>query len=147
MQTDLRNRDLIGDLDFTQRRSRNRPGCGLGPEAQARPGRTACLPARQSAGDAVLLQQHAHARLVRSWYGPIGWACAFIDSKTTQISHGDTERKWVRSLAATLTASPSATWTWGIGQPLSEPGGRGLARASAQHAVRDLPSASNAWPT
>ena len=36
MQTFLHGRDLIGDLDFSQRGSRDRPGCGLRSEAQAR---------------------------------------------------------------------------------------------------------------
>jgi ornithine carbamoyltransferase len=39
----------------------------------------------------------------------LGGHAAFIESKTTQISHGDTPKKSARSSGAISTASPSAT--------------------------------------
>jgi N-acetylornithine carbamoyltransferase len=66
----------------------------LGFETQARIRRASCAAARQSAGDVILLHQYAHPCQFRSRYGPqLGGHAQFIDSETTQISHGDTAKE------------------------------------------------------
>ena len=93
MQTFLHGRDFIGDLDFTKEEVETVLDVALGPEAQARAGRAARVSARQDAGDALLLHLHPHPRLVRGGHGAAGGHAAFIDSETTQISHGDTAKE------------------------------------------------------
>ena len=64
MQTFLHGRDLIGDLDFSKEEVETVLDVALDLKRKRALNEAARLPARQGPGDAVLLQQHAHARLV-----------------------------------------------------------------------------------
>lgn len=111
MQTDLRRRNLISDLDFTReevetvldvafdlkrKRALNEPHAYLRDKTLAMLFFFSSTRTRGSF-EAGMAQLGGHA--------------AFIESRTTQISHGDTEKELGEISAATLTGSPSATWT------------------------------------
>ena len=93
MQTDLRNRDLIGDLDFSKEEvetvldvawdlKRKR---ALGePHAYLRDKVLAML---------FFFSSTRTRGSFEAGIAQLGGHGAFIDSKTTQISHGDTERE------------------------------------------------------
>ena len=139
MQTYLHGRDLIGDLDFSQRGSRNRPGCGVRSEAQARAERTPRVSARQGAGDAVLLQQHPHPRLVRGRHGPARRprrVHRFQHHPDFPRRHPEGDRRDLRPLLRRHRHPPLRL---ADRQRLPERGRAGVARAGAQHAVRHLP--------
>jgi ornithine carbamoyltransferase len=115
MQTDLRNRDLIGDLDFSKEEVETVLDVAFDLKRKRALGESHRLFARQGAGDAVLLQQHPHPRFLRSGHGPTGRPRAFIESKTTQIAHGDTETEMGEIFGRYFDGIAIRHVTWGTG--------------------------------
>ena len=115
MQTNLRGRDLIGDLDFTKEEvetvldvawdlKRKR---ALGePHAYLRDKVLAML---------FFFSSTRTRGSFEAGMAQLGGHGAFIDSKTTQISHGDTEREMGEIFGRYFDAIAIRHVTWGIG--------------------------------
>ena len=113
MQTDLRNRDLIGDLDFSKEEvetvldvawdlKRKR---ALGePHAYLRDKVLAML---------FFFSSTRTRGSFEAGIAQLGGHGAFIDSKTTQISHGDTEREMGEIFGRYFDAIAIRHVTWG----------------------------------
>ncbi len=115
MQTDLRNRDLIGDLDFSKEEvetvldvawdlKRKR---ALGePHAYLRDKVLAML---------FFFSSTRTRGSFEAGMAQLGGHGAFIDSKTTQISHGDTEREMGDIFGRYFDGIAIRHVTWGTG--------------------------------
>jgi ornithine carbamoyltransferase len=115
MQTDLRNRDLIGDLDFSKEEvetvldvawdlKRKR---ALGePHAYLRDKVLAML---------FFFSSTRTRGSFEAGMAQLGGHAAFIDSKTTQISHGDTEKELGEIFGRYFDGIAIRHVTWGIG--------------------------------
>ena len=115
MQTNFRGRDLIGDLDFTKEEvetvldvawdlKRKR---ALGePHAYLRDKVLAML---------FFFSSTRTRGSFEAGMAQLGGHGAFIDSKTTQISHGDTEREMGEIFGRYFDAIAIRHVTWGIG--------------------------------
>jgi len=69
----------------------------------------------------------------------LGGHAAFIESKTTQIAHGDTPKEIGEIFGRYFDGIAIAMWT-GAWEWLFECSGKGITRACAQYAMRYLPS-------
>ena len=138
MQTDLRGRDLIGDLDFSKEEvetvldvafdlKRKRAWASRTPTCVTRCWRCCSSSAARAPA----------ARSRRAWRN---WAATALSSRARRrrLRMATRPRRSARSSAATSTASPSATWTGRSATATSMMSPR-LARAGAEHAVRGLP--------
>ena len=139
MQTYLHGRDLIGDLDFSKeevetvldvafdlkrKRALNEPHAYLRDKVLAMLFFFSSTRTRGSF-EAGMAQLGGHG--------------AFIDSNTTQISHGDTPKEIGEIFGRYFDGIAIRHCDWGRRQRLPERGREGLARAGAEHAVRHLP--------
>jgi ornithine carbamoyltransferase len=117
MQTNFRGRDLIGDLDFSARGSRDRPRRGLRPEAQARAGRVPCLLRDKVLAMLFFFSSTRTRGSFEAGMAQLGGHAAFIDSETTQIAHGDTANGDRRDLRPLLRRHRHPPVRPGAGQP------------------------------
>ena len=69
----------------------------------------------------------------------LGGHAQFIESRTTQIAHGDTPKEIGEILGRYNDGIAIRNVDWGVGNQLHPRGGRGQPRARPQHAVRPLP--------
>ena len=140
MQTFLHGRDLIGDLDFSKeevetvldvafdlkrKRALNEPHAYLRDKVLAMLFFFSSTRTRGSF-EAGMAQLGGHA--------------AFIESRTTQISHGDTAKEIGEIFGRYFDGMAIRHVDWGSRQRLPQRRGQEFARAGAEHAVRYLPS-------
>jgi ornithine carbamoyltransferase len=114
MQTGLKGRDFIGDLDFSKEEVETVLDVAWdlkrsGPWASPTP------PARQGAGDAVLLQQHPHARLVRGGHGPARRSRPVHREQDHADRHGDTAKEIGEILGRYNDGIAIRHVDWGVG--------------------------------
>ena len=139
MQTYLHGRDLIGDLDFSKeevetvldvafdlkrKRALNEPHAYLRDKVLAMLFFFSSTRTRGSF-EAGMAQLGGHG--------------AFIDSNTTQISHGDTPKEIGEIFGRYFDGIAIRHCDWPDRQRLPERGRASVARAGAEHAVRHLP--------
>ena len=141
MQTNFRGRDLIGDLDFTKEEVETVLDVALDLKRKRALGEPHRLPARQGAGDAVLLRSPPApaARSKRAWPSSADMA---LSSKATPPRSRTAIRRWksVRSSVAISTALPSVTVTLAMGNKYLNDVAKYSPRPGPEHAVRHLPS-------
>ena len=139
MQTYLHGRDLIGDLDFSKeevetvldvafdlkrKRALNEPHAYLRDKVLAMLFFFSSTRTRGSF-EAGMAQLGGHG--------------AFIESNTTQISHGDTPKEIGEIFGRYFDGIAIRHCDWRVGNGYLNAVAQGVARAGAQHAVRHLP--------
>ena len=147
MQTDLRGRDLISLQDWTNEEIETVLDVAFELKRERALGEPHPLPARQGAGDALLLLEHADARLVRGGHGPARRPRPVHrepHDPDRPRRHGQGDRRDPGPLQRRHRHPPRRL---GRRQPVHPRGRRGQPRARPQHAVRHLPPASRSWPT
>ena len=147
MQTFLHGRDLIGDLDFSKEEVETVLDVAFDLKRKRALNEPHRLPARQGAGDAVLLLITRTRGSFEAGMAQLGGHGAFIESKY----HPDLPRRYAqgnrRDLRPLLRRHCHPPRRLGHRQRLPECGRQGLARArcSTCNATSTIPS--SAWPT
>ncbi len=139
MQTGLRGRDFISDMDFSKEEIETVIDVALKLKRDRALGRAPRHPARQGAGHALLLHQHPHPLQLRGGHGPVGRPRRLHRQHhhpDQPRRHGQGDRRDLRSLLRRHRHPPVRLGLW---QQVHQRGGRGQPRARPQHAVRCLP--------
>jgi N-acetylornithine carbamoyltransferase len=93
MQTDLRGRDLIGDLDFTKEEVETVLDVALDLKRKRALGEPHAYLRDKTLAMLFFFSSTRTRGSFESGMAQLGGHAAFIESKTTQIAHGDTERE------------------------------------------------------
>ncbi len=93
MQTDLRGRDLIGDLDFSKEEVETVLGVAYDLKRKRALGESHAYLRDKTLAMLFFFSSTRTRGSFESGMAQLGGHAAFIESKTTQIAHGDTERE------------------------------------------------------
>ena len=93
MQTDLRGRDLIGDLDFTKEEVETVLDVAYDLKRKRALGESHAYLRDKTLAMLFFFSSTRTRGSFESGMAQLGGHAAFIESKTTQIAHGDTERE------------------------------------------------------
>jgi len=93
MQTDLRNRDLIGDLDFTKEEVDTVLDVAWDLKRKRALGEPHALLRDKVLGMLFFFSSTRTRCSFEAGMAQLGGHAAFIESRTTQVSHGDTEKE------------------------------------------------------
>ena len=93
MQTDLSGRDLIGDLDFTQEEVQTVLNVAYDLKRKRALGESHAYLRDKTLAMLFFFSSTRTRGSFESGMAQLGGHAAFIESKTTQIAHGDTERE------------------------------------------------------
>ncbi len=139
MQTFLHGRDLIGDLDFSKEEVETVLEVAF--DLKRKRALNELTPYLRDKVLAMLFffSSTRTRGSFEAGMAHLGGHAAFIESRTTQISHGDTPKEIGEIFGRYFDGIASATWI-GNWQWLFERSCQSLTRACAEHAVRCLPS-------
>ena len=115
MQTNLRGRDLIDLSDWTKDEIGTLLDVAFQLKRDRALGRPHPLPARQGARDAVLLREHRTRASFEAGMAQLGGHAQFIESRTTQIAHGDTAKEIGEILGRYNDGIAIRMIDWGVG--------------------------------
>ncbi len=139
MQTDLRGRDLIGDLDF----SREEVETVLDVAFDLKRKRALGEPHAYLRDKVLAMLFFFSSTRTRGSFeagmAQLGGHAAFIESKTTQIAHGDTPKEIGEIFGRYFDGIAIRHVDWGIGNKYLNDVAKNSPRAGPQHAVRGLP--------
>ncbi len=115
MQTDLRNRDLIGDLDFSKEEVETILDVAWDLKRKRALGETHAYLRDKVLAMLFFFSSTRTRGSFEAGMAQLGGHAAFIDSKTTQISHGDTEREMGEIFGRYFDGIAIRHVTWGTG--------------------------------
>ena len=148
MQTDLRGQDLI-DLPGVDQ-GRDRHACSTWPSTLKRE-RALGQPHPYLRDKVLAMLFFFSSTRTRASFeagmAQLGGHAQFIESRTTQIAHGDTAKEIGEILGRYNDGIAIRHVDWGVGQPLPPRGRRGQPRPGPQHAVRPSTTRTRRWPT
>jgi len=115
MQTNLRGRDLIGDLDFTKEEVETVLDVAWDLKRKRALGESHAYLRDKVLAMLFFFSSTRTRGSFEAGMAQLGGHGAFIDSKTTQISHGDTEREMGEIFGRYFDAIAIRHVTWGTG--------------------------------
>lgn len=115
MQTDLRNRDLIGDLDFTKEEVETILDVAWDLKRKRALGEPHAYLRDKTLAMLFFFSSTRTRGSFESGMAQLGGHAAFIESRTTQISHGDTEREMGEIFGRYFDGIAIRHVDWGIG--------------------------------
>ena len=139
MQTDLRGRDLISLQEWTKEEI----DTVLDVAFQLKRERALGIPHPLLRDRVLAMLFFFSTTRTRASFeagmAQLGGHAQFIESRTTQIAHGDTAKEIGEILGRYNDGIAIRNVDWGVGNQLHPRGGRGQPGAGPQHAVRPLP--------
>jgi N-acetylornithine carbamoyltransferase len=115
MQTDLRNRDLIGDLDFTKEEVETVLDVAWDLKRKRALGESHALLRDKVLGMLFYFSSTRTRCSFEAGMAQLGGHAAFIESRTTQVAHGDTEKELGEILGRYFDGIAIRHCDWGIG--------------------------------
>ncbi|MBU0510098.1 MAG: ornithine carbamoyltransferase [Chloroflexi bacterium] len=115
MQTDLRGRDLIGDLDFTKEEVETILDVAWELKRKRALGESHALLRDKVLGMLFFFSSTRTRCSFEAGMAQLGGHAAFIESRTTQVSHGDTEKELGEILGRYFDGIAIRHCDWGIG--------------------------------
>ena len=115
MQTDLRNRDLIGDLDFTKEEVETVLEVAFDLKRKRALGELHPYLRDKVLAMLFFFSSTRTRGSFESGMAQLGGHAAFIESRTTQISHGDTEKEMGEMFGRYFDGIAIRHVDWGIG--------------------------------
>ena len=115
MQTDLRNRDLIGDLDFTKEEVETVLDVAWDLKRKRALGESHALLRDKVLGMLFYFSSTRTRCSFEAGMAQLGGHGAFIESRTTQVAHGDTEKELGEILGRYFDGIAIRHCDWGIG--------------------------------
>jgi len=115
MQTDLRNRDLIGDLDFTREEVETILDVAWDLKRKRALGESHALLRDKVLGMLFYFSSTRTRCSFEAGMAQLGGHAAFIESRTTQVAHGDTEKELGEILGRYFDGIAIRHCDWGIG--------------------------------
>ncbi len=115
MQTDLRNRDLISDLDFTKEEVETILDVAWELKRKRALGESHALLRDKVLGMLFFFSSTRTRCSFEAGMAQLGGHAAFIESRTTQVSHGDTEKELGEILGRYFDGIAIRHCDWGIG--------------------------------
>lgn len=115
MQTDLRNRDLIGDLDFSKEEVETILDVAWDLKRKRALGESHALLRDKVLGMLFFFSSTRTRCSFEAGMAQLGGHAAFIESRTTQVSHGDTEKELGEILGRYFDGIAIRHCDWGIG--------------------------------
>ena len=140
MQTDLRGRDYISDMDFSKEEIETVLDVAFKLKRDRALGIAHPLLRDKTLAMLFFFTSTRTRSSFEAGMAQLGGHAAFIDSTTTQISHGDTAKEIGEIMGRYFDGIAIRQCDLGRGQPVHQRGGCGQPRARAQHAVRRLSS-------
>jgi len=117
MQTDLRNRDLIGDLDFSKEEVETVLEVAFELKRKRALGELTPYLRDKVLAMLFFFSSTRTRGSFEAGMAQLGGHAAFIESRTTQISHGDTEKELGEIFGRYFDAIAIRHVDWGIGNP------------------------------
>ena len=115
MQTDLRNRDLIGDLDFSKEEVETVLDVAWDLKRKRALGEAHALLRDKVLGMLFYFSSTRTRCSFEAGMAQLGGHAAFIESRTTQVAHGDTEKELGEILGRYFDGIAIRHCDWGIG--------------------------------
>ncbi|MEA3351114.1 MAG: ornithine carbamoyltransferase [Chloroflexota bacterium] len=115
MQTDLRGRDLIGDLDFTKEEVETILDVAWDLKRKRALGEPHALLRDKTLGMLFFFSSTRTRCSFEAGMAQLGGHAAFVESRTTQVSHGDTEKELGEILGRYFDGIAIRHCDWGIG--------------------------------
>ncbi|MFN2233465.1 MAG: ornithine carbamoyltransferase [Anaerolineales bacterium] len=115
MQTDLRNRDLIGDLDFSKEEVETVLDVAWDLKRKRALGESHALLRDKVLGMLFYFSSTRTRCSFEAGMAQLGGHAAFIESRTTQVAHGDTEKELGEILGRYFDGIAIRHCDWGIG--------------------------------
>jgi len=115
MQTDLRNRDLIGDLDFTKEEVETVLDVAFDLKRKKALGEPHAYLRDKVLAMLFFFSSTRTRGSFEAGMAQLGGHAAFIESRTTQISHGDTEKEMGEIFGRYFDGIAIRHVEWGIG--------------------------------
>jgi len=115
MQTDLRNRDLIGDLDFSKEEVETVLDVAWDLKRKRALGESHALLRDKVLGMLFYFSSTRTRCSFEAGMAQLGGHGAFIESRTTQVAHGDTEKELGEILGRYFDGIAIRHCDWGIG--------------------------------
>lgn len=115
MQTDLRNRDLIGDLDFSKEEVETVLDVAWDLKRKRALGEPHALLRDKVLGMLFYFSSTRTRCSFEAGMAQLGGHAAFIESRTTQVAHGDTEKELGEILGRYFDGISIRHCDWGIG--------------------------------
>ena len=115
MQTDLRNRDLIGDLDFSKEEVETILDVAWDLKRKRALGESHALLRDKVLGMLFFFSSTRTRCSFEAGMAQLGGHAAFIESRTTQVAHGDTEKELGEILGRYFDGLAIRHCDWGIG--------------------------------
>ena len=115
MKTDLRNRDLISDLDFTREEVETILDVAWDLKKKRALGQPHAYLRDKTLGMLFFFSSTRTRSSFEAGMAQLGGHAAFIESRTTQVSHGDTEKELGEILGRYFDGIAIRHVDWGIG--------------------------------
>lgn len=115
MKTDLRNRHLISDLDFTKEEVETVLDVAWDLKMKRALGEPHALLRDKTLGMLFFFSSTRTRCSFEAGMAQLGGHAAFVESRTTQVSHGDTERELGQILGRYFDGIAIRHCDWGIG--------------------------------
>jgi len=115
MQTDLRNRDLIGDLDFTKEEVETVLDVAFDLKRKKALGESHAYLRDKVLAMLFFFSSTRTRGSFEAGMAQLGGHAAFIESRTTQISHGDTEKEMGEIFGRYFDGIAIRHVEWGLG--------------------------------
>lgn len=115
MQSDLRGRDLIGDLDFTKEEVETVLEVAWDLKKKRALGESHALLRDRTLALLFFFSSTRTRASFESGMAQLGGHAAFIESRTTQVSHGDTEKEMGEIFGRYFDGIAIRHCDWGIG--------------------------------
>jgi ornithine carbamoyltransferase len=115
MQSDLRGRDLIGDLDFTKEEVETVLEVAWDLKKKRALGESHALLRDKTLAMLFFFSSTRTRASFEAGMAQLGGHAAFIESRTTQVSHGDTEKELGEILGRYFDGIAIRHCDWGVG--------------------------------